>query len=313
MTTKPNPVLLPNVVFCTKLQEKGVPKEAMQPTYDFDGMRELLWELASKNPLWDFEISRFSMYKLDGLTTDGTTHNLYVKEITVKENRETLGSFAVDYHGNTRKIFITNERIAKERTRRNNGRMATGDIKRAYREITKNFYLKNPRERTAEAVQIISQKLGEIDRKISHSVFTAEHEFQSAASAFVKSHPEVLTSFQQPDASKDKALVALASWDTHSEAKSKVSEVEWVTNAVWSSLAEPGKHKAPSNAAVVISQGSSYVLTYKGETCTIPSEDLPEELRAPLGMLKLSDAMQVVEGIGFRVDNRIFLVFAGEQ
>lgn len=310
---KANPLPLPNVVFGPKLQEKGVPKEAMQPTYDFDGMRELLWELASKNPLWDFEISRFSLYQLEGLTTDATTHNLFIREITVKENRETLGSFTVDYHGQTRKIFITNERIAKDRTSRNQGRMATGDVKRAYREIVKNFYSKNPKERATEAASLIARKLGDIERKTSHSVYQFEHEFQGAISSFVKRNPQVLTTFPYPDLDRDKAISSLESLNAVSEAKDKIATVQMTMANMWSSLADPSKHKAPDTAAVVISQGSTYVLTYKGQTCTIPSEDLPEELRGPLGMLKLSDAMQLIDGIGFRIDDKIFLVFTQES
>lgn len=308
-----NPIPLPNVELGPRLQDKGVPKEVMQPTYEFDAMRELLWELASRNPLWDFVISKGALNMLDAVTSDGKTHRLYVREVTVKNHREVLGSFSAEYHGNTRKIFITNERIAKERTGRNNGRLITGDVKRAYREIIKNFYAKNPQEVAVAAVQLLSQKLGEVERKISYAVYTFQQNLESAAAKFVKNNPDVLTSFPNPDVDRDTAVSALSSWRNAMSEKEKMELLGIASNQMWSSLADPSKHKAPDNAAVVISQGSTYVLTYKGQTSTIPSEDLPKELRAPLGMLKLSDAMEAVEGVGFRVDDKIFFVFAQES
>jgi hypothetical protein len=312
-TIRLNPIPLPNVVFGPKLQDMGIPKEQMYPTYEHDPLRELLWELASRNPLWDFTISKSSVHKRDEGVVDGLTHTLFIREITITSEREVLGSFTADYHGATRKLFITNERIAKERTGRNQGRMATSDVKRAYREIVKNFYSKNPKERATEAASLIAKKLGDIDRKTSHSVYQFDHEFQTAVSSFVKRNPQVLTTFPHVDLDRNKAVSSLESLNAASEAKDKIATVQMTMANMWSSLADPSKHKAPDNAAVVISQGSTYVLTYKGQICTIPSEDLPEELRGPLGMLKLSDAMQLIDGIGFRIDDKIFLVFTQES
>lgn len=307
---KLNPLPLPNVKFGTKLQDIGIPKERLYPTYEIDVMRELLWELASRNPLWDFVITKSSVHKRDEVGADGVDHILYIREITIKSEREVLGSFASDYHGGTKKLFVTNERIAKERTGRNSGRMVTSDPKRAYREIIKNFYAKNPRELTVAAVQVLSQKLGEVHRKISHAVYSFDNELESAVASFVKRNPEVLTEFPNADADRDKAVSALTSWRNARDEQDKVNTMNVAASAMWSNLSDPSKHQPHGTAAVVISQGSTYVLTYKGQTCTIPSEDLPEELRGQLGMLKLSDAMQVVEGVGFRVDDKIFFVFA---
>jgi hypothetical protein len=313
MTVGPNPITLPNVVFSHKLRDLGLPKEVLFPTYDIPGMRELLWELASKNPLWDFLISKSSVHKRDDGAIDGLTHVLFIREITIKSEREVLGSFAADYHGGTKKIYVTNERMAKGRSGRNSGRMVTSDPKRAYREIIKNFYAKNPKELVTDAIQTLSSKLGEVGRKISHAVYSFDNELETAAASFVKRNPEVLTAFSNADPDRDKAVFALTSWRNAKEDQDKMNALSMTANAMWFNLSDPSKHKAPDNAAVVISQGSTYVLTYKGQTCTVPSEDLPEELRGPLGMLKLSDAMQVIEGVGFKVDDRIFFVLAQES
>ena len=313
MTIRLNPIPLPNVALGPKLQDKGVPKDNAHVVYEDDVLRELLWELASRNPLWDFIISKGSINPLDTPLDDGTAHRLYVREITVKDGQEVLGSFSAGYHGNTMKIFVTNERIANGRSGRNGGRLVTGDVKRAYREIIKNFYARNPRELTVASVQLLSQKLGEVERKISHAVYTFQQNLESAAAKFVKNNPDVLTSFPNPDVDRDTAVSALSSWRNAMAEKEKMELLGIASNRMWSSLADPSKHRAPDNAAVVISQGSTYILTYKGKTCTIPSEDLPDELRAPLGMLKLSDALQAVDGVGFRVDDRIFFVFAQEN
>lgn len=313
MIIKLNPILLPNVALGPKLQDKGVPKDNAHIVYEADVLRELLWELASRNPLWDFIISKGSINLLDTPLDDGTAHRLYIREVTVKDGQEVLGSFSTGYHGNGSKLFIANDRIANGRSGRNGGRLVTGDVKRAYREIIKNFYARNPRELTVASVQLLSQKLGEVERKLSHTIHTFQQDLENAATAFIKRNPQVLTTFPFPDVDRDKAVSALDSWRDAMANKDKMELLGIASNRMWSSLADPSKHVAPDNAAVVISQGSTYVLTYKGQTCTIPSEDLPDELRAPLGMLKLSDALQVVDGVGFRVDDRIFFVFAQEN
>ena len=313
MTIRLNPIPLPNVALGPKLQDKGVSKDNAHVVYEADVLRELLWELASRNPLWDFIISKGSINLLDTPLDDGTAHRLYIREVTVKDGQEVLGSFSTGYHGSGSKLFIANDRIANGRSGRNGGRLVTGDVKRAYREIIKNFYARNPRELAVASVQLLSHKLGEAERKISHTVYAFQQDLENAATAFIKRNPEVLTAFPHPDVDRDTAVSALNSWRDAMANKDKMELLGIASNQMWASLADPSKRVAPDNAAVVISQGSTYVLTYKGQTCTIPSEDLPDELRAPLGMLKLSDALQSVDGVGFRVDDRIFFVFAQEN
>ena len=71
--------------------------------------------------------------------------------------------------------------------------------------------------------------------------------------------------------------------------------------------------EAEGAAAIVVTLGSSYILSYKGPAEIIASDELPEELRAPLGMLKLSETNTLVDGIGVRVSENTFLVLPGEM
>lgn len=307
-----NPMLLSNVVFGPKLLAAGVPKSNMHIAYELDEMRNLLWDLATKKPLWEFVISKSSLHGVapdSPIAKDGLTHTLLVRSVTIKDSGEELGSFAVNYHGGTKKIFVTNERIAKERTGRNGGKMVTSDAKRAYREIIKNFYAKNPLELTVSAVSLISSSLTDMIRSLNHACYIANNDLESVAAAAIRRSPELIAVFSDSD--RASLTSAFETWKDNNDKQHEATNTVRVVNDMYKSLTE--QISAPSNAAVVVSQGSTYVLTYKGQTCTIPSEDLPSELRGPLGMLKLSDAMKVVEGVGFRVDDKIFFVFAQES
>lgn len=304
------PLALPNVEFTREMQDKlaeqGLARENLRIVYDIDGIRELLWELASKQPLWRFILrtSGSGPHKMDS-PIDTMTHSLYIKDVVIFHGREKLGSFNSEYHGSTRKIFITNERIAKERTGRNNGRMVTSDIKKALREITKNFYAKNPVELTTDALKKANSALAKLHNLRHHDSSMAEHHFSQAAAQFALDHPEILDCDIQ-DTNKDKAKEKLAELHLSKKAEAEITD-----------MLEPVQKllnkNNPPHQALVISQGSSYVLTYKGETSTISSEDLPQELRGHLGFLKLSESNQVMPGVGYRVDNDIFLVFPMEN
>lgn len=291
-----NPMALPNVSLHSKYTDK-VPTSAVKVHFDLPELQSLLWELASKMPLWRFKITRGGCYKKDE-PENGITHVLSAMEFSVTQDDELLGSVSAGYHGHSKKIFVQNERIKKQRSSgRNDGKMVTADPKRAYREIIKNFYRKHPHEVAQEATSVLAHKISSISQSYHRKVYEASNQLQVTAGKICVAHMELIQ--QLPiDAALKQELTA----NFNTAVSSKESHVEALRMA--KTLDTPAK----GESAVVVSFGSSYVLAYKGLAQVIPSDELPEELRAPLGMLKLSEDNTLIDGIGVRVDNKVFLV-----
>jgi len=303
-----NPFILPNVSLHTKDgTPHPVPLQQISFSYEISLVHELLWELASNKPQWQFKIAKGGVFALNEPRGE-LTHYCVVKAVHIWQDREPLGTFSSEYHGSTRKLAIANARIAEGRTNRNGGKLITGDVKKAVREITKNFYPQRPNEQVTLALGALAKEMSSVYRRISLTETEAQSAFNSSAANFLRANVEILYGHQGADVHKDKAL----------EAIEKLKSVEH-NKVVYNAVGEPLKTLMAEftvrsvdkpvfkDAALIISHGSTYILLYNGETRAIPSEELPDELRAPLGMLKLSEPDQIVEGVGFYTNN-IYLV-----
>jgi hypothetical protein len=297
-----DPMILPNVAFANKFTMRvGFPsRQFINVEYAKNSaFRQLIWEIASNNPLWTVLISRASYSALQSdhpAAQQGKTHYAIVRAITIEHNGEELGEISINYSGDTEKFYIDNHRIAKERTGRNAGRMVTGDVKRAYREIKKNFYKLDMLELIKHAAVKLERQFDEAARPRVRNVYAAKTQKEQAATAFITEHPELITNYPFPDPNKD---IFIAQTEEHKKASEAHQEV----------LAM----KANPNRAVVIVHGSSYVLSYNGETTTIPSEELPMELKANLGWLKLSEDETLIPNVGLKVGNVFFVLPEGEK
>lgn len=290
-----NPMTLPNLSLHSKYTDK-VPADRIEVTFDLPELKELLWELASKTPLWQFKVIRGGCYMKDQ-PEDGKTHTLIATQIAITQDGEALGSIASGYHGRNKKIFIDNERIKKQRTSgRNEGKMVTADPKRAYREVVKNFHRRNPREVTEHAIVELGDRLNKISNKYHSQVYEASNHLREAAWTVAMANMDLLQQLPIDTKLKDELK-------THYD--TIIENTEHQQKAV--RMAQSLK-TADGKSAVVVSFGATYVLAYKGPATVIASDELPEELRAPLGMLKLSEENVLVDGIGVRVNDKVFMV-----
>jgi len=317
-----NPLTLDNVFLPQPENGEHITKDEVRASYELDTLRSLLWELACIKPTWQFRIRKFSM-QLDSKDLIDSVHyrkySLVVKTVIVHCDDERLGSISVGYHGRTKKLVVENDRIKDSRSGRNGGKLLTSDPKRALREILKNFYAKKPEEQMSEALGSLRDTVFNVYRKIDIASKGWTHAFDEAASQFLRSHPELLYSFPNPDVHKNKALDAIEKLKGMEDAKNLYNSIA----KPFSDLSAVFANKMANNAipdnvlegsqaiAIVIADGSEYIIHYKGETNRINSSELPEELRASMGMLKLAEPNTIHSGLGMYHDNR-FIVMASK-
>jgi len=294
-----NLLALPNVSLNTKFTDK-MPLSNIRLNYDVDGFQSLLWDLATGKPMWAFYISSGSM----GLNTSGEPNgSLRVRDVQIKQDGELLGTVSSEYHGGSKKIFVANRRIEQQRSRRNSGKMVTSDYKRAYREIIKNFYRKGPQEVITDAYEALRSNINNMSHNHYRKMRDATITFKEIAGNIAFNNLGMFLQLPIIDDLKTDLQTNFTLAQENDRAHNELSRLIRLLNPV----------EAEGAAAIVVTLGSSYILSYKGPAEIIASDELPEELRAPLGMLKLSETNTLVDGIGVRVSENTFLVLPGEM
>lgn len=294
-----NLLALPNVSLNTKFTDK-MPLSNIRLNYDVDGFQSLLWDLATGKPMWAFYISSGSM----GLNTSGEPNgSLRVRDVQIKQDGELLGVVSSEYHGGSKKIFVANRRIEQQRSGRNSGKMVTSDYKRAYREIIKNFYRKDPQEVITDAYEALRNNISNMSHNHYRKMRDATNTFKEIAGNIAFNNLGMFLQLPIIDDLKTDLQTNFTLAQDNDKAHNELSRLVRLLNPV----------EAEGTAAVVVTLGSSYILSYKGPAEMIASDELPEELRAPLGMLKLSETNTLVDGIGVRVSENTFLVLPGEM
>ena len=293
-------LMLPNVSVDPKYL-KEAPLSTLKLSYEVKDMDQLLWDLATNKPMWSFLITR-GVLTIDHDVTP-VVGDLRVRTVELRHGSEVLGAINVGYHGSERKIYLENARIKASRSRRNDGKLVTSDYKRAYREVLKNFFCKNPQELVDNAHERIRTKLNETVFTHYRAARSALSELQEIAGNIAMNNIELFQQFPVADTIKQDLYtnyeLVRRHGDLNDEAKRMVDGLS--------------ESKVSGSMAIVISHGDTYVLAYKGSAQVIASDELPQELRAPLGMLKLSDTDTMVPGIGVKVSDSIFAVTPGEM
>ena len=291
-----NPMQLPNVsvdkkIFSDRLDPALIPTVTYE--YRLKELRELLWMLATDKPTWQFKVVSAQ------LSTASNT--LTIRTIRIEEDGALLGTFSADYHGSNYKLFVENDRIAKERTHRNAGKMVTSDVKRAKREILKTFYKKNPIEMAEAAMEKLRASLRDMQYEARSKLRHLSQTFFNDAAEFAQAHMEFIAQHESA-----KHLVETKAKIVDGTAvKDSLDAFDTLAIGVTESMTGRSEY---AHAAMVVSLGSTYIVTYKGSTEVIPSEELADMFRTNLGLLKLVDVNTAYDGVGLRASSDVFLV-----
>lgn len=289
---------LPNVCLAPKVFAYTDPLGSYVLRFSTPELATVVWEVASKNPLWTMHIDSC----LNANAENNGKRIFVAALVTVKDGTEELGQIGTEYsrRSNAHTVYVYNERIKRSRER-NGGKQFTSDPKKAVSVIKKMFFRKTTNEILAGASK-------QADGVMTHVVW--EHERKDGSllhnirPAAVNYAVRVVNDRFREFLNETGDTSTLNSLDAYAAHEEKL-------------LACKSVHKMyqSNQTALVVMDNGGYWVKWMGEPQAYTDSTLPATLRRPLGMLKLVEKSQLVSDSGLRVDDRVFIVIpdADEQ
>lgn len=247
-------------------------------------MAHLITELSIKRPAWEF------VSTTRRIVSAGYGPQMYA-DFTVYDGDDKLGIISREWRHHGDSYTFSNERIQNAKSR--GAGTYTKDLKKAVKQITNAFYAPTTTERMSKA-------LGTTKSGILSEVMNKERAFRNA-------YRKVDDRIEQ---------WALDNWETVAQHIGVTSDPVYETiPALRREAREVG---AISNAlshfkgAVVTITGPRYLTSYgwdgEGVVHSYTSEELPPAVKQGVGMLKLVQPNEYIEGVGMRIDSDTYFV-----
>lgn len=248
-------------------------------------VRPLLDRLIAKRPNWVFKARRIDDYDATSMTA--TTFDIWcdgelLGDISIARTTRT-GDEKVDYRYDTHRLQEGRQRGTWTKTTK---------LDAAVKGILKTFYSKTISERVTEAHDHVRSKLSSNRTSAGHLFQTMSSMVNRAITNFVMANWEELAPRMR------EAGINLR--DEMPEAYAKWQEMESVYGAY-----------ADEHGYVIVLRGSDYVVSTNNTTTIKSSEELPDNVRRNLGLLKLSTTGETMPGIGIRIDDYTYYVMDG--
>jgi hypothetical protein len=260
------------------MQHKGVEIRAIT-----NFLEPLIHELACKYPQWTFKATNV---KAEG---EG---EYAIGEFHIFDKREKIGEIGMDtryFSYKREKVYvIENERIASVRQRSSSVR--TADMKRAIAVVKKFVSPKGLKERFAEEVSNAFTKMAEVESAKVRAKNLAYQPIPALRSRFV-------------DARMEEFMASLSAQEVEIHAASDAATHE-------AAILYKLKEDVTNNKAVFVHvHGEDYLMgANEGSLEYKYSEELPPHIRMAVGMLKLVQPSQIIEGVGMKVNDGTFIV-----
>lgn len=267
-----------NIVYSPEVLEivQKAPGYNKQITLGNAVITEVVIALAKAQPTWRFVISRGYIYG---------TGSLKCNEVTVTIDGEDVGALKDDYARGRSCVRITGHKIETTRS---------SDPKRALTICRKAFVKRNNIERIrmaeTEAGTMISNRTYR-----TRSEITALKTALSAA-AFTYAMEVARESFESQ-------LL-----ESQREQLNKYDETSVHMATIESVREKFEKHQT----ALVIRDGSRYIVKIGDDVALYEASLLPDSMRGKVGMLKLCEDGQMVDDVGCRVSDEVFVVVLSE-
>ncbi len=251
----------------------------------------VVYRLATLNPLWTFRVRDIST-NFQGVKS--------AMGFDVFEQGEKLGTIARTYRGGTNVIGISNDRIAKGRSRGDT--YHTEDAEKAVLKAKKMFFRLKPDERVAQAekaaTDVMSSQAWNRERAKAQedSVIrkAAMEYFSGAGLAHFMAHIE-----SQPPSVSAPILKAAKKVE---EMQGEMLTIETIRQRF-----------ANQGTALVIKDSGKYLVKVRDNVQLYDDNTLPHEMRSKLGMLKLVEAETFLSNVGCRVNDEVFVLVLDEQ
>jgi hypothetical protein len=256
---------------------------------------EIMWKVITENPTWEFKVNEY--YGNVKSETADSRPRITICKFKVFKDGEEIGQIDRDYrHDAGGHIFsITSNAIRSERERISAYR--TKDAKKALAAIKKTFSNKSVGERVNEAY-------AEATSTISRQTSRKRGDHQSALHSLVPLM-KTFAFIQHPDEFKK---YAVHSGQAHQLAKLREAEAEMLTVTDIES-----KFKSDKGTSLVLLSNGKYVVKTGDEVQLYDDNTLPLDMRGKLGMLKLVEPEQMIEGVGCRATTEVFVLLTAER
>lgn len=234
--------------------------------------KALAWEVATKHPLWTIEVKGFRDYR-------------------VLCDTEDLGGIGNEWYGSAMKLYVRNDRIGQNNTRKN--AYHTDKVDKAYLRVKKTFGPMNLSERMGKAVK-------------AAEVVLDNQAYQNRSRAREHERPIEHGLMKWAQANMTQYILWLK--ETHKTdmldnlTKLEDLKVDMVT------IKETTDAFQNNKTALVVLADGKYIVKIRDNVQLYDDVTFPHELRGKLGMLKLVEKEQMVTGIGCRVNDEIFVL-----
>ena len=255
---------------------KGLVKSTIDPF-----MKDFIEQLALKYPQWTF---------VENAMTSNMGNNTYeVHSFKVMDKREVLGTLTKEWASGGARYCVDNHRIASMRERGSG--MKTIHMDKAIKHVNKLFGKKNVNEKFTEATQVISTALSHIHNQ---KRWDLSHKWEG-----VKDHAQkfIVENYAQ-FASSVTDTKATHNLEKLPSSYAEFSSVDAIQNAL-----------RLGDAYIVFIDGLNYSVQKGKDPLEVKaSEELPDFMRRAVGLLKLVEDNQVIDGVGVRANETTFLV-----
>jgi len=245
-------------------------------------MGEVFDAIYKANPTWRFQF--------EGLTYSDSNAATPSK-IKVSCGGEDLGFIEGDYFRGNHGVGIYSHRMS-------NNRMRTSDTKRAIGAIKKHFIKRNSSERLVNAQADARQAIESAVSRSTHAIQSVKYKLETASLVFVMAQArEAFEQFSKVHVPAN--LTMLERYDKEVLDGVTIEEVR-------------SKYGSGNAALVVLDQGK-YIVKTGDNVQLFDDNDLPEQIRGRLGLLKLVEYKQMVTNAGCRVSSEVFVVVLDEE
>jgi hypothetical protein len=232
----------------------------------------LAWQVATKHPLWTVEVAGFRTFRvLDGV--------------------EELGYIGSEWYGSSQKLFVRNDRIGENNTRKN--AYHTDKVDKAYLRVKKTFGPMNLSERVNKALKVANDVLENQSYRNLHQ--QREHERPIENGLYKWARANMTQYILELKENHDTAML---------EHLTKLEDVR----ADMVTIKDTIDAFQNQRTALVVLADSQYIVKIRDNVQLYDDATLPVELRGKLGMLKLVEKEAMVTGIGCRVNDEIFVL-----
>jgi hypothetical protein len=242
-----------------------------------------LLELIKRYPQWTF-VARSGNYheRIDDQRVRLAT------KFDVIEKREVLGYVGYDRSYSRGDQFVVgNDRIGKEMERQSFTKTTKMEV--ALRHVKKHFSPKTTDEYFEKAVQEVSENLHRLVGRANQDARGYYNSLQSSMAQYARDNWDSFV-FTLNQEGKDTCAKYI-------EAHEKLTLNESIK-----ALHHNGE------AYTILIKDSEYIVKHKNGVTIYPTEQLPQELKLKLGMLKLVAIGTIMEGMGYRATEDSYVV-----